>query len=137
MTLEAIGNEPQTLEEQIEFVRNRMNRFWKAARKHAIIADKIMSDAEEAFRTEHGYKHPGASRRQQDDAWISRQYIIMTTGTHYKNAVDAQQMYDRWTMREAAMLQALTNYQQYSDRNEEKRHDRVVKSSFIPSPRRG
>jgi hypothetical protein len=88
---------PEDLGEAIKFVRNRMLRFWKRARIAALEADAISDKIRKASR----------SKYTAETYHESLGFADVTASPGWKDAVSTQQMYDRWTMREAAVLQAL------------------------------
>lgn len=101
MTLERIDAnlEPGPLRYEIEFARVRMERFWGEARKNAVLADTIMA--------QHLGEINPKSRMYPDRASATQ---IALKDPERIDAISHQAMYDRWTIREAAVLQALIAY---------------------------
>lgn len=97
MTLEDKRKCPDNIADAIIFVRDRMLSFWEEARLQARFADAISE----------------VIRKKNRGRFTAREYhpslgfAEVAKNSEWQDAVAAQQMYDRWTMREAAVLQAL------------------------------
>lgn len=87
------GISRMSLDEQIKFVKQRMIENYDTARTYALKADKIMRD----------FDPSGLDTRAQQQAINDKRR---------RDAIDVQQMYDRWTTRDASVLNALLQYKE-------------------------
>lgn len=110
MTIETSEDAPNgTPEEYIEWLLQRTIRFHEAARQAAVAADARRAE----IVASEGQYVLGALVRDAAGA-----NSLADKDVTYKNHISAQQMYDRWTIREATVLTAVVAAAQHLDAQE-------------------
>jgi len=113
MTIETFNDDNYTdFESKLAWLIKRMNQFHTKARLHATRADFFEKEFTRELNDDGEAPAVGYRARMKD---------------HYDKAVAANQMYDRWTLREAAIIQAMCAAQQARLVNETKELTQISK----------